>query len=139
MTTLSGYINEFFETGCEGVMWKLFQDGKTGYECLVNIDEGDHLKIFGEDNNILFDGIIEQDWNAGWYPYFHIKKKMDEDPTYNPPKDYAHGQPSALGHWIHWTQRGWEPDEWAKLFFHQYLIGNEGKKPLRAELTKKEK
>lgn len=117
-----GVIKEFFETGCEGLMWVLQKDGVVNYyDALVFIEAGDHLKVFAEDGLILFDGVVKPDYKAGWMEY---------------PRNPGSGQPQALGFWIHWTQKGWEPDEWAKLFLHQYLEdGN--KQPLRAEFTRK--
>lgn len=116
-----GVLEPYFETGCEGTVWAVMEDGKQGYEGLHIIKEGDHLVIFGENNEILFDGNIVCDHQIGWEEY---------------PLNPGHGQPSALGYWIHWTQQGWQSDDWAKLFFHEYVEGTNGK-PLRAELTKK--
>jgi len=121
---LIGTLEPFFETGTEGIVWSLAEDEKQGYEGLHYIQEGDHLTVFGENNEIVFDGNIVCDWEIGWMEY---------------PLNPGHGQPSALGYWIHWIQAGWEPDNWARLFFHQYLEGNKGKSPLRAELIKKER
>ena len=131
---LKGYINEFFETGCEGVMWYFFEDDKGWPDCIQELNNGDRLKVFGENGEILFDDIIEHDREAGWQPYFHVVRKYKKKKK-SYPRDSAHGQPCALGYWIHWTQKGWEPDEWAKLFFHLYLKGSNNK-PLRAELIK---
>ena len=118
-----GALEPFFETGCEGIIWSLVEDGKQGYDGLHEIHEGDHLTVFGENNEVLFSGEISCDRRIGWMEY---------------PLNPGHGQPAALGYWIHWTQRGWQPDDWAKLFFHPYLKGNADKPVLRAELTKKE-
>lgn len=119
---IRGVLEPFFETGCEGIIWSVVEDGKEGFAGLNIIEEGDRLKIYGENGEVIFDGIIECDRLSGWTEY---------------PLNPGHGQPSALGYWIHWTQRGWRPDDWAKLFFYQYLPGNENKIPLRAELKKK--
>lgn len=115
---VSGVLDQFFETGCEGIKWVVIENGKPFNDALHFIQEGDHLTVYGENNGILFDGEIICDFQAGWTEY-----------PYNP----GHGQPSALGCWIHWTQHGWQPDEWAKLFFHEHIEGTDGK-PLRAEL-----
>ncbi len=111
-----GVLDPYFETGTEGIVWSLCEDGKEGYDGLNILEKGDQLKVYGEKGNILFDGVIDPDWKAGWKEY---------------PKNPGHGQPCALGYWIHWTQRGWEPDLWARLF-----IRRKDEKPLRAELTK---
>ena len=119
-----GVLEPYFETGTEGTVWSIFEDGKEGYDGLHMIEERDHLTIYGENNEVLFDDDIRCDRQAGWTEY---------------PLNPGNGQPSALGLWIHWTQAGWQPDDWAKLFFHPYLQGNEDKTALRAELTKKER
>ena len=110
-----GVVDWFAETGTEGAIWVLEEDGKTGYEALVLIEEGDRLKIFAEDGSVLFVGVIKPDYKIGWTEY---------------PKNPGYGQPSALGYWIHWTQTGWKPDDWAKLFIR------DNSNYLRAELYK---
>ncbi len=120
MEMYSGVINWFFETGCEGAMWVFEKDGFEGYDALVFIEKGDCVKIFAEDGSIVFEGEIMPDYNAGWTEY---------------PLNLGRGQPSALGFWIHWAQKGWEPDKWAELFFNKHL--KEGNKLLKAELIRK--
>jgi len=113
-----GTLFGWWETGTEGAIWALDEDGKTGYEAMQVIDEGDQLKIYDENGKVLFDGIIEPDKQIGWTEY---------------PLNPGHGQPLALGFWIHWTQKGWQPDDWAALFLREEF----GKTPLRGELVKK--
>ncbi len=123
--TLKGFISQYFETSCEGIMWYFFEDGKKWPKCIHEPDDGDHLKIFKEDGEILFDGIIKRDHKTGWQPH-------------DPKKPRKGGQQIILGYRVHWVQKDFNPDEWLKLFFYEYLEGNEGKKPLRAELIKNE-
>ena len=122
MGKYTGVIGQFFETGCEGLMWVFMKDGVKGYDALVFIEAGDQLKVFAEDRSVLFEGVINPDYKIGWMEY---------------PRNPGYGQPQALGFWIHWTQNGWEPDEWAKLFLHDCL--KKGNKSLRAELVRREK
>lgn len=94
--------------------WNLLEDGKIGFDARVPIEAGDHLKVFTEDGLVLFDDIINPDYRAGWTELLS-----------------GYGAPRALGRSVCWTQRGWEPDDWAKLFFRA------DDKRLRAELIKK--
>jgi len=123
LKTYRGVLSPWFETGTEGIVWTLYEDGKKGYDAMRIIENGDRLKVWRESGEIVFDGEIVEDHKAGWEEY---------------PGRPGFGQPSALGYWIHWTQRGWEPDNWAALFFNEYMDGDNAK-PLRAELTKKGK
>lgn len=116
MREYNGVLGSHNEHGSEGVRWILVEDGKTGYDAEVFIDAGDRLVIYNADGNVLFDGIIALDKETGYMPY----RLNPED-----------GQPFALGWPIHWTQMGWQPDDWAKLFIRE---PNEPK--LRAKLIK---
>lgn len=109
-----GVLEPWFETGTEGIIWSVQEDGKDGYDGLNVIKAGDHLTVYDEKGKTYFKGKIYPDHKAGWRRY---------------PKNSKCGQPCALGCWVHWTQIGWEPDDWARLF-----MGRKGESPLRAEL-----
>ncbi len=114
-----GELDGYFETGTEGFIWSLHEDGKSGYDGLVIIEAGDRLTVYGEDGRTpLFDGIVHPDYEIGYRPHF---------------AGADHGQPCALGLWIHWTQKGWQPDDWARLFVR------EGRPSLRAKLVRRAK
>lgn len=108
---IHGVLEGFFETGTEGVIWIVYEDGFSGYEGIRVIEEGDTLTIFDYDQKVLFSGVIKMDRKTGWQPY---------------PLNPKHGQPVALGMWVHWIQEGFKPDAWATFFFKD--------PPLRAEL-----
>ena len=55
-----GVLEPYFETGTEGTVWSIFEDGKEGYDGLHMIEEGDHLTIYGENNEVLFEGETEK-------------------------------------------------------------------------------
>jgi hypothetical protein len=96
-----GVLNAFFETGTEGLIWALEEDGNRGWDGLHFLKEGDHLRVTSPDGAVLFDGTIVPDRDVGKQPRF-------------PGSPWE--QPVALGCWVHWTQNGWTPDDWASLF-----------------------
>jgi len=98
---IRGVLEDFFETGTEGVIWSVVSEDDHGYDALYPIEEGDHLAIQDQLGRKLWSGIICCDRKAGWRRY---------------PLNPKCGQPCALGHWIHWTQRGFKPDDWARYF-----------------------
>jgi hypothetical protein len=111
-----GRLFDWFETGLEGLVWALEEDGKDGYDGLHVIEEGDKLTILGPRRRVLWKGIIVCDRKTGRIPHPLI-------PSYK--------QQAACGFWIHWIQRGFKPETWAKFF-----IRPEDDR-LRAVLTKK--
>ena len=129
MEEYSGKLGWWFETGTEGVVWIFEIDGREelGYDSFKTIKEGDHLIVYEADDSIIFDGRIVCDDKVGWKEY-----------SLNP----GHGQPCVFNSlWIHWTQKGWQPDDWALLFMRHDLKVKEddlrwGAPQLRAKLRR---
>jgi hypothetical protein len=76
-------------------------EDRGGRDALETICEGDHLKILDQLGRTLWKGTIRCDKKTGWRAY---------------PKNPEYGQQCALGYWIHWVQKGFAPDDWAKFF-----------------------
>ncbi|NBS41276.1 hypothetical protein EBS80_01290, partial [bacterium] len=71
----------------------------------VCLQTGDRLEIVSpETGEIVFEGTIDEDAEIGYAEY---------------PMNPGNGQPAALGMWIHWTQRGFLPDDWARYFVRE--------------------
>ena len=98
---VEGELLDFFETGTEGVIWMIEDDRRLGYEALQVIEEGDQLTITDQLGNALWRGVIRCDKDVGWRRY---------------PMNPEYGQQCALGHWVHWIQKGFQPDDWARYF-----------------------
>ena len=117
LSTHTGVVFDYYDIPLtEGTVWALQEDGKDGYDGLVLVEQGDHLTITSPNGDTLFEGLIVADRSTGWQ-----RHQPNED----------HGQPVALGRWVHWTQRGFSPDDWARLF-----ILPEGAQPNRGVLVK---
>ncbi|ATC65164.1 hypothetical protein CMV30_15050 [Nibricoccus aquaticus] len=101
---IHGKLLDFFETGTEGVIWAIVDDDGEGYSGLHCIDDGDHLTIIALNGDVLWNGGISCDRKSGFQNY---------------PQNPEYGQPQALGRWIHWTQRGFNPDVWARFFIRE--------------------
>ncbi|RYY01731.1 MAG: hypothetical protein EOO53_16015 [Gammaproteobacteria bacterium] len=97
---VEGKLFGWFETGLEGTVWALQREGTSGYDGLYIIEEGDHLVITSSTGRELFNDYIAVDTESG---------KMQR-----PFSQMI--QPQAKGLWIHWTQKGFLPDDWAELF-----------------------
>ncbi len=100
---VEGILFGWFETGLEGTVWAVQADNDPGYDGLFVLDEGDHLVIISPSGEILFSGYIVQDIEIGkaQRPFSTVV------------------QPQAKGRWIHWTQKGYTPDDWAILFLSE--------------------
>lgn len=123
-------LEAFFETGTEGTYWSLYDPTKTGYDGLIILEEGDKLIIPGK-----WEGIIEKDreTNRKWYfwaaPFAekedwkglceHFDTQWPKEWTIENYKEFAYSaytQQVAGGLWVHWLQKGVDPDEWARWF-----------------------
>ena len=112
---LKGVIFGWFETGQEGYVWAFKENDKKGWDGFNILEAGDYLKIFSKGGLMIFSGTIEPDRKIG-------RKTIPNSLS-------KRRQPAALGCWIHWTQKGFLPDDWAKFFFST--------PPFRATLRKK--
>ncbi len=102
---IEGVLDGYFETGSEGTHWVVLADQDPMREGMHFLQEGDHLSITDEVGHGLWSGVIACDRDTGWRSY---------------PRNPKYGQPIALGRWIHWTQRGFSPDAWARFFIPQH-------------------
>lgn len=58
---IQGVLDPFCETGTEGIVWSLLEDGKKGYDSLNCLEEGDLLKVFNDAarKELLWEGEIK--------------------------------------------------------------------------------
>ena len=117
-TSIVGILDGYFETGTEGAVWSVYKDGCQGYEGLYTIRDGDRLRVWDPTTGRkVLDEVIKFDHKIGYQPF---------------PMNPKFGQQVAFGMYVHGIQTGWDPDEWARLFFRK-----EGETVFRAELARK--
>lgn len=126
-------LEAYFETGCEGTYWAVYDPTKTGYDGLIILEEGDKLVIPGK-----WEGIIEKDLTSNrafyhWAAPFAIKedwKGLCEAYGATWPKEWsledykeyakrAFSQQIAAGLWVHWLQEGVDSELWAGWFISE--------------------
>ena len=107
---IKGKLESFWETGTEGVIWSLYMDGKEGYDALYTIKEGDYIKIYDEEDKLMYEGDIIEDRFSNWFSY---------------PMNPILGQQAAGCYLVHWVQADVSPDTWCHWF----------NRTLRAEIT----
>jgi hypothetical protein len=157
--TVDGRLEPFYETGTEGVIWAVYEDGKSGYEGLHLMEDGDHLTVWNDEGVVIFQGKIDLDREVGWMPFpwtgkphepgFFCKWIREEDGTETKPeecrkghseewaRERSLGQQAALGYWVHGIQRNWDPDAWARMFFQPISETNPHGLGFKARLEKK--
>ena len=107
MDFLKGKLYAWAETGTEGFIWVLEEEGFTSYAAIRTVEEGDFLEIYDKDGeNIVWSGEIVIDRKTNYRPY---------------PKNPEFGQQEVLGCWVHWLPAGEDDLEtWAKYFFDEH-------------------
>lgn len=107
MTLIKGTLDSFSETGTEGIIWSVYEDGKQGYNGFHCLKKSDHLTIFDPTDTsvVLWDGNIDLEYKRNYYPF---------------PANPQYGQQAIQGLWVNGIQRDVEPDDWGKWFFNHY-------------------
>lgn len=115
MTNIVGRLEPFFETGTEGIVWSVVEDGKSGYDSLHPVKCGDHLTIFDKQDTsaVVWDGDIQFEYKTNYESY---------------PLNPEYGQQAVKGLWVNGLQEGVDAEQWFTWFYEEYpatLIINE--------------
>ena len=107
MTSIKGTLQAFSETGTEGIIWSIYEDGREGYDGLNGLHGGDHLTIFhpGNPGIVIWEGNIDLEYERNYHPY---------------PMNPQYGQQAIQGMWVRGIQRDVDPDTWGNWFFKEY-------------------
>jgi len=115
MKEMKGVCFLHSETGTEGGWWAMQQDGFADedgywiYQGLKYLEEGDDFTVFADDGRVLWHGIIHRDSKTGRIPRQLLRKgKLVNDQTWK--------QQVVGGMWVHWIQKGMDPEAWGELF-----------------------
>jgi hypothetical protein len=102
MRVISGELHPFFETGTEGVLWSIYEEGKESYDALHVLEDGDHLTVFDPHGETIWTGVVQLEYERRYRPY---------------PQNPQYGQQEVFGFWVHGFQADIEPEQWAEMFF----------------------
>lgn len=107
MNVIKGKLDPFFETGTEGVVWSVYEDGQQGYDGLNCLYQGDYLIIYDleDPSKIVWKGNIDFEYERNYRPY---------------PLNPQYGQQEVLGFWVHGLQKKVDPETWGTWFFKAY-------------------
>ncbi len=98
---IEGVLLDYFETGTEGVLWTVLDDENVGREGLHVLEPGDRLTVFDPLGHELWSGVICCNYGST---------------ADGVPAEPGNSQLTALGRRVHWVQKGFAADEWARLF-----------------------
>ena len=71
MKKLEGKLEFFYETGMDGIAGILNDCQKNGYDSLYFLEEGDFLRVYDEDNSVLWEGNIDKKMAEMYSEYFN--------------------------------------------------------------------
>ena len=118
---IKGICFLFGETGTEGGWWALqedgfeTEDGHWTYEVLRYLEEGDDFTAYADDGSVLFRGVIHQDDKTGAIPHRVIRKgRVVIDRRWK--------QQVVGCMWVHWIQKGMDPELWGDLFMGKKAV-----------------
>jgi hypothetical protein len=101
MLMQKGILIPYFETGLEITKWAFFEDDKEGYDGLHVLTEEHHIKVFDENNKIIYDEDIIEDKFSNYESY---------------PDNPVKGQQLAGNLWVDWIQANTSMKEWLDMF-----------------------
>ena len=102
---VEGKLFALQQHGTNEYLWTVCENIYGGGQRLHILEEGDHLTVFRSDEAVRFAGYIKKDTETAKIPRPHHPEL---------PRQFA------LGCWVYWIQEGWNPDEWALLFFTEF-------------------
>lgn len=102
---IEGKLMPYYETGMEGTMWALHEDGQEGYDGLNKLENGQLLTVFNDAarTDILWQGVIDFE--------------MDSDKQKQIFK--AHKYHAGLGGWRFGVQKDIHPYDWIEMFYSE--------------------
>ena len=106
INSITGNLFSLFEQGMDGVIWMVKRDkplieSNNMYSDLVPVDEGDHLTVYSESGEIVFDSLIAKDITSNKYSL-----RFNNLCT----------QQVANGFYCLWLQQGFDPSLWGEMF-----------------------
>lgn len=99
--TIEGRLEAYVAGPDRGVLWSIHEDARPGPEGVHPLLNGDFLTVYGEEGAVLWDGIVDLDFEMLQQPDAGEGGRMKQ---------------MLLGRWVHGVQKYYGPEDWARLF-----------------------
>ena len=101
-TVIEGKLMPFYETGLEGTLWSVHEDGKEGYDGLNPLQSGHILTVFNDAarTEVLWSGVVD----------FEMDRQSQSDLL------HAQKYSTRLGPWGYGLPRNMHPYDWVNMF-----------------------
>ena len=108
---IEGTLMPYYETGMEGTLWSVHEDGKDGYDGLNPLQDGQLLTVFNDAarTEVLWQGVID----------------LERDPQKQDELLRAQKYSTRLGPWGYGLPKNIHPYDWVNMFANE--------KPARVE------
>ena len=123
-----GILIPYFESGMEITNWAFYEDDKEGYDGLHILTEEHHIKVFDENNKIVFNEDIIHDTFSNYESY---------------PTNPIQGSQLAGNLWVSWVQANAKLRDWLNMFSKEYRVevtesktSKEERKNIKEEIIK---
>ncbi len=101
-TVIEGKLMPFYESGLEGTLWSIHEDGKEGYDGLNPLQSGHILTVFNDAarTEVLWSGVVD----------FEMDRQSQSGLL------HAQKYSTRLGPWGYGLPRNMHPYDWVNMF-----------------------
>lgn len=96
-----GHLDPYREPGPNAIAWAVHDNSLPGYHGLLTLQANDWLRVFDDQLNVVWEGVVVPDHESHVVPY-------ENDPSF--------GYQAINGHSVTWVPTGIRPETWMSWF-----------------------